>query len=243
MLQKQRLADALLNNDETSIANYMEKYSHYRDMAEADDNGSVFVGTDISDALASFQKDNLIKVYPSSLNDKLGGGLIRGVQMVIYAPTEVGKSMLSINMACGFLKDGYKVLYCGNEDPAMSMLSRVYARLSGMNRDEMMLDPDRARNKAMGNGYDRFVFFEMEPGSIFDINRMIEKYEPDILITDQMANMETRGNFTKVEKNEYLSIRLRALAKKHDLISIIVHQASDSAYGKVVCREERHVLF
>lgn len=230
---QQRLAEALLANDDRTIENYLEKVNHYREMSEADDDGSVFIQTDLDDVLRSFEKDNLIRVYPSSLNEKLGGGIVPGTQMAIYAPTEVGKSLVSINMASGFLKDGHRVLYCGNEDPAMSMLQRFYSRLSGMTREEMMNNRDEARRLAYGNGFQNLIFYEMAPGSIFDIKRMIDRYEPTILIVDQMANMDTRAQFTKVEKNEYLSLKLRSLAKQYGLVSIIVHQASDSAYGKL----------
>lgn len=229
----QHLAEAIMAKDESRIQSYMEKYNHYREMAEADEDGSVFISADIDDVLASFEKENLIKVYPSALNEKLGGGLVPGTQVAIYAPTEVGKSMVSINMACGFLKEGHKVLYCGNEDPAMAMISRFYSRLSGMDRDEMMLNRAEARKRAVANGFDNLIFYEMSPGSLYDIKKMVEKYKPNILVVDQMANMETKANFTKVEKNEYLSLRLRSLAKQNGLVNIIVHQASDSAYGKL----------
>lgn len=230
---RQHLAEALLNHDQTAINSYMEKYNHYREMAEADDSSEVFIDADIDQVLSSFDRDNLIKVYPSILNEKLGGGLVRGTQMAIYAPTEVGKSMLTINIASGFLHQGLRVLYCGNEDPAMSMISRFYSRLSGMDRTEMALNKAEARKRAVENGFPNLIFYEMSPGSVFDIKRNIERHKPDVLIVDQMANMETRANFTKVEKNEYLALKLRSLAKQYDLVNIIVHQASDSAYGKL----------
>lgn len=230
---RQHLAEALLSHDQTAINSYMEKYNHYREMAEADDDNEVFIDADIDQVLSSFDRENLIKVYPSILNEKLGGGLVRGTQMAIYAPTEVGKSMLTINIASGFLHQGLRVLYCGNEDPAMSMISRFYSRLSGMDRTEMALNKEEARKRAVENGFPNLIFYEMSPGSIFDIKRNIERHKPDVLIIDQMANMETRANFTKVEKNEYLALKLRSLAKQYDLVNIIVHQASDSAYGKL----------
>ena len=230
---KQHLAEALLSGDQPKIDAYMEKYSYYNEMAEADTEGDVFIGTDLDEVLSAFERDNLIRMYPSSLNDKLGGGLVRGTQMAIYAPTEVGKSMVSINIASGFLHQGLKVLYCGNEDPAYSMISRFYSRLSGMDREAMALNRAEARKNAYDNGFGNLVFYEMSPGSIFDIKRMLDRYEPDVLIVDQMANMETKANYSKVEKNEYLALKLRSLAKKYNLVSVIVHQASDSAYGKL----------
>ena len=128
---------------------------------------------------------------------------------------------------------GLKVLYCGNEDPAMMMLKRFYTRLTGMNQEQMDADRPKAYQIAQDKGYGNLVFYEMKPGSLFDIKRAVERYEPDILVVDQMANMETVGNFTKVEKNEHLALKIRSIAKKYDMVSIIVHQASDSGYGKL----------
>jgi len=230
---RQRLAEALLSNDQQRITAYMEKYTYYTEMAEADTEGDVFIEADLDEVLNAFERENLIRVYPTALNDVLGGGVVRGTQIAIYAPTEVGKSMVSINIASGFLHQGLKVLYCGNEDPAYSMISRFYSRLSNMSREDMALNRPEARKRAYDNGFGNLVFYEMSPGSIFDIKRMLDRYEPDILIVDQMANMETKANYSKVEKNEYLALRIRSLAKKYNLVSLIVHQASDSAYGKL----------
>lgn len=230
---KQHLAQALLEDDTQRIAAYMEKFNYFNEMAEADADGDVYIDTDIDDVLSAFERENLIKLYPKALNDAFNGGLVRGSQVAVYAPTEVGKSMLSINVASGFLHQGLKVLYCGNEDPAYSMISRFYSRLSGMSREDMALDRVTAQQRARENGFHNLVFYEMQPGSIFDIKRMLERYEPDVLVVDQMANMETKANYSKVEKNEFLALRLRALTKKHNLVTVIVHQASDSAYGKL----------
>ena len=228
------LAQALLDKSSTSIDKYLEKYNHYYELERTDEDAEIFVEEDIEALLDAVKPDNLIHVHPQGLNTRLGGGVIPGTQMAIYAPTEVGKSLVAINMAAGFLHDGRKVLYCGNEDPARMMLLRFYSRLTGMTREDLLANPAAARVAASSNGYGNLVFYEMSPGSIFDIKRAIERYEPEIVVVDQMANMETHANFTKVEKNEYLAMQLRAIAKKYQVVTIIVHQASDSAYGNLV---------
>ena len=229
----QHLAEAILSNNKSAVDSYFEKYSYYKEYSVVDDSEDVFVDTDLDTILEAYKADNLIPIVPTALNDRLDGGVIPGTQIAVYAPTEVGKSMFAINMACGMLRNNRKVLYCGNEDPAKSMLLRFYANLSGMDKKEMMAHPQTARQEALENGYRNLVFFEMSPGSIHDIKRQIERHQPDIVFIDQMANMGTSANFTKVEKNEYLAVKLRELAKKYQVVTVILHQASDDAYGNL----------
>lgn len=228
------LAQAIIQNDDHQVERYLEKYTYYREQEQAREDNDFFIDTDIETILDAVQAENLIKVYPQVLNDKLDGGVVPGTQMAVYAPTEVGKSMFSINMACGFMHDGRKVLYCGNEDPARMMLMRFYSRLSGMDRHQMIDNPSKARQLAYDNGYSNLVLYDMAPGSLLEIRRAIERHGPEVLFVDQMANMETRSAFTKVEKNEYLATKLRSIAKDYGLVTVIIHQASESAYGKLI---------
>lgn len=208
---------------------------------EDHEESTVFIGTDIEDLLQSMSGENLISVSPKVLNDKLDGGFMGGHQFAIYAPTEVGKSMISISICCGFLRQGIKVLYCGNEDPARSMLVRFYNNLCGMTKDEIKANPAKARAAAISNGYNNLIFKELTPGSLREVRSLIEKYEPKVCLVDQMANMECRSS-SKVEKNEILAAGLRAMAKKYDVVMGIVHQASDDAYGKNIL-EKNHMYY
>lgn len=233
----ENLAQAIADNDKQKISTYLQRAVYLEERGSNFDDTGEYVATDIDDILVAYQKENLIRVFPEQLNDVLEGGVVPGTQIAIYAPTEVGKSMLAITMAAGFLREGRKVLYLGNEDPAKAMLLRFYTNLSGMTKDEIIRDPRAAKELAVQNGYNNLVFKEASPGSLFDIKRAIDKHQPDVIFVDQMANMETRGNFTKVEKNEYLASRIRSMAKKHEVVSVIIHQASESAYGNAILQK------
>lgn len=235
---------------EHTIAEKMLQREDYRDLLERllavdvieeHEESTVFINTDIDEILSATSPDNLIRVHPLCLNERLDGGLVPGSQVAIYAPTEVGKSMVSINMACGFLQDGRRVLYCGNEDPSKSMLLRIYNNLTGMTKQEIRAEPNKARQLAAKNGYNNLIFKELTPGSLREIRSLVEKYEPDVVFIDQMANMECRSS-SKVEKNEILACGLRAMAKKYNYVSIIVHQASDDAYGKNIL-QKNHMYY
>ena len=211
------------------------------DSIEEEQEDTLYIGTDIEDILSATAPENLIRVHPLSLNNRIEGGVIPGTQIAIYAPTEVGKSMISINMAVGFLKDGHTVLYGGNEDPAKSMLMRLYNCLTGMTKEEIRDNPSAARRAAIENGWNNLIFKELTPGSLREVRTLVEKYNPAVVFIDQMANMECRSS-SKVEKNEILACGFRAMAKKYQYVSIIIHQASDDAYGKNVL-EKNHMYY
>ena len=97
------------------------------------------------------------------------------------------------------------------------------------------------RRKAVENGYGNLIFKEMQPGSVREVRAMVEKYEPHVVIVDQMANMEAKAQ-SKVEKNERLASALRSVAKKYNVVMGIVHQASDDAYGKNIL-EKNHMYY
>ena len=233
-----QLADMLLAGEDYS--DILEKLQNVNVLEEAEES-TVYINTDLEDILSATSPENLIQVSPPSLNERLDGGLVPGTQMAIYAPTEVGKSMVSINLARGFLSRGHKVLYCGNEDPSKSMLLRMYSCLTGMTKEELRASPQEARKKAAASGYNNLIFKELQPGSLREIRALVEKYEPDILFVDQMANMEHRSS-SKVEKNEALACGLRAMAKRYEFVSVIIHQASDDAYGKNIL-EKNHMYY
>lgn len=233
-----QIADRMLAKED--YADLLEKLLTI-DTIEDQEEDTLYIGTDLEEILEATSPENLIRLHPMSLNDRIDGGVIGGHQICIYAPTEVGKSMLTINMVVGLLKDGRTVLYGGNEDPAKSMLLRVYNCLTGMTKEEIRANPSEAKRIAMRNGWNNLIFKELTPGSLREIRALVEKYKPEVVVVDQMANMECRSS-NKVEKNEILASGLRAMAKKYNYVSIIVHQASDDAYGKNVL-EKNHLYF
>lgn len=223
-----QIADRMLAGED--YENLLEKLFNLSAVEEEQET-TLFVNYDIDDLLSDLSTDYLIRFHPLCINERLNGGLIPGNQVAIYAPTEVGKSMVAINALCGFLRDGHKVLYGGNEDPAKSMLLRIYTCLTGMTEEEIRSNPRQARDIAIENGYNNLIYKDLQPGSLREIRVLVEKHQPDIVFVDQMANMECRSS-NKVEKNEILAAGMRAMAKRFNFVSLIIHQASDSAYGK-----------
>lgn len=177
----------------------------------------------------------LIKLLPKSLNERVDGGVYPGNHIVVFAPVEMGKSLFMINMVYGFLKQGFKTLYVGNEDPADAMILRIISRLSGMTKYDIRNSPDEVQSIIDQKGYDNLVFAELSPGTFPRIESLCNKYEPKIVILDQLSNIKCgRAEDSKTGSLEEAAKEARALAKRRDILVVSVVQAADSATGKSV---------
>ena len=171
-------------------------------------------------------------MYPSSLQEATGGAG-RGNSLLVFGRPEVGKSLFWINLCGGFLHDGHRVLVIENEDPVNTTLSRIVSRISSRTIFEVMKDIQGTQDIVKRGGYDNLFLKSLSPGTFSEINGLIDRYKPDILIINQLRNLAV-GNGEKVSTMEKAATGARNLAKKHDILVVSVTQAGDSASGKLV---------
>ena len=229
-----RIAESILGNSEHNDTETL--IQEWLSVGETGTTATTALLTapNLEELMTVYSPENMIRCHPKSLNSRLGGGVIRGDQICIFANTEVGKSLFTINLAGWWLRDGLKVLYVGNEDAEQAMIQRLCSNLTGAPKARILSNPKAAMEAAMKRGWGNLHFYPASPGSPREIEALAEKIKPDILVFDQMANMDAGKNLSKTEKNEYLASRCRAMAKKHNFVSVIVHQASADAYNKLV---------
>ena len=176
---------------------------------------------------------NLIRLYPASLSDRLDGGAKRGHHIVIFARPETGKTAFCVNMSCGFLTQGLRVLYLINEDREDDILLRHSYNLSNMNKWEAMNDPDTAEAIAKSRGLDNLVVVSIAPGTPKQIEELIDEHKPDVVIVDQLRNLKVRAD-NRVNQLEAAATAVRTIGKKKNVLMISVTQAGDSAANKAV---------
>lgn len=228
------LIQALAANDKTKADALADEYrSLLAGTQKQEQDRKVYLNPRSSSLVESVRPENLMQLHPKALNDAVGGGVPRGAHVLVFAPPEVGKSLLSINIASGFLHDGRRVLYLGNEDPAELMLLRFKSRLSGLSRGAILDDPDRADEIATKHGFDNLVFASLSPGSMKDVEYLVDEYRPDVVFADQLSNFGT-PNLTKVEGLEWLAKQMRNICKSRNVVGFSITQAADSAQGKLV---------
>lgn len=229
-----KLSSALINNKEKEITSLMEEYALLSEIKEEEnDDSEIYNNIPIDSIISKHSSERLYKLYPKSLNDAVDGGAMPGHHILVFARPESGKSLFSINMSCGFLRQNKRVLYVGNEDPAEQMLMRFICRLSEMNKDDVKHNPREAERLSYSRGYENLVFAALAPGTLSEIDGLIEEYKPEVLVVDQLRNLNV-GDDNRVLQLERAAIGIRNIAKKRKLLAVSVTQAGDSADRKLV---------
>lgn len=204
-----------------------------RDPAQADDEEIYNNKTALELTKNDYNPANLIQLYPKSLNDHLDGGIRGGHHILIFAPTEMGKSLVALNACYGFLKQGLRTLYVGNEDPASDMQMRMMCRLTGLNKYEILADPRRADDILAKRNWDHFIFANLAPGTFPRIRSLVEKLKPHVVVLDQLRNIDVFSE-SRTQSLEKAATEARNLAKRYNIPVISITQAADSASGKTV---------
>lgn len=208
------------------------------DIAEIEEAGlETFHGIDL-EALMQREYDpaNIIKVYPSSLNDRLDMGAHRGHHVVVFARPEVGKSATVINMACGFARQDKRVLYFINEDRPDDIIIRHISNLSSMNKHEIRDNPRKAQDIAMNHGWDNIIVVSAAPGTPRQIKSYIDKLNPDVIIVDQLRNLAMKAD-SRVNQLEAAATAVRNIGKEANVLAVSVTQAGDSASNKLILEQ------
>jgi len=229
------MAIAAGTGDLVKLAKLVEQYSKASTLVEDGEEAVVYTAPNIGELTETLLSDNLIPIYPKKLNDLLGGGVTRQSQVGVVARPDIGKSTVTINIAVQACIEGYKVVFFGNEDPDSVMILRAYTRFLKASRDKILSNPNGAYNAAMKRGLSNFTFISLSPGTMVEIEQHVKELKPDVIIVDQLRNMRVGSKDTGLtEALNTLAKEGRTLAKKYNLVSIVVTQAGDSASGKLI---------
>ncbi len=177
--------------------------------------------------------EGTLKLYPLALDRKVESGVRGGHHITIFAPPEMGKTGLSLTLASGFARQGAGGLYLGNEDPMKSIYFRAISCMTGMTKHSIQLEPRKAMALAEQRGFKNTDFVSLEPGTLREIEALVDKRQPRWIVVDQLMNLDVKGD----GKSQQLgaAVRgLRTIGKKYDCVVVSVTQAGDSATGRAV---------
>lgn len=218
------------------IDGLMEDYRSVEPVRSDETEKTVLANVAVSELLStSFSKDNLIQLWPKSLNEHIDGGCKPGHHVLVFAPTEMGKTLFVINAVYGFLKQSLTTLYIANEDPAADLLMRIINRLTGMNKYEVQEKPDEAQKLLDQRNYDKLIMAPLAPGKFSEIHKLVDAYSPRVIILDQLRNLDVDSE-NRTQALEKAATEARNLAKKRGVLVISVTQAGDSASGRTILR-------
>jgi KaiC/GvpD/RAD55 family RecA-like ATPase len=223
-----KLADALFAQDEERVEMLLPEYRRLTDARALESNvEDEYSGVTLDQLEEQFDEDGAWQLAPRELGLRIKGGLRAGHAVVVAARPERGKTLFGVNFAAGFLHQGAKVLYIGNEDPIPDLVLRLLSNLTGMTEDEMFANKEEAMAKAAERGYDRIVFAGLSPGTLYDIEALVRRHEPDILIVDQMRNIRANTE-NNTQRLEIVAQEIRNMARRHSCVAISLTQVGDS---------------
>lgn len=232
---EQRIALSCVNKD-GKLADLYKEWQALESISTLDEltaAGATIIERIDLDALVAERTDRgvMIQILPRVINDRLDGGLLPGHHMTVFARPEMGKSLTVISIGGGVVRQGFKVLHVENEDRPSDVQMRYVSNLSGMTRREILNDPARARRAAETNGLEQITVAELTPGNPAQIEELVARYEPDLLIVNQLRNLYT-GEQNKVLALENAATACRNIGKVGGCAVVSVTQAGDSADGK-----------
>jgi len=181
----------------------------------------------------SFNTDGLIKLLPKQLTEHLDGGVRPGHHILVFAPTEMGKTLVVINMVAGFTMQGLRTLYVGNEDPVADLQMRYITRLTNLDKRQVLSDPAEAQRRLDKRNYKNVIFAPLAPGNFRKIRSLVDKFKPQVVVLDQLRNIDVDSE-NRTQALEKAATEARNLAKSMGVVVISVSQAADSASGKRV---------
>ena len=194
----------------------------------------LYTGDKLLSVIDKKSTEGRLGILPTVLNAQLDGGVRPGHHIVLFAPYEMGKSLFALNMAYGFCKQGLKVLYLENEDPEEDTARRFMIRATGMSRQEIDREPERAKAVMIErNLHTNFVLRGIAPGTLPEIETLIRNIDPSVVIVNQIRNLDMKesGRVLQLEK---AATAMRNLGKKYNKVMVSITQAGDSATGKAI---------
>lgn len=211
--------------DREQLFELHEEYGELLDATEIGTNEEVDI--DLYELFADrLSEGSKVPLLPGVVNDLIGGGFRPGDTSIVFGRPNAGKSLFTINAASGFVRRGYRVLYIENEDSRERTLSRFVRRLIEQDEEWCLANPEQAKQEALSRGRDLFHLYKLTPGTPSEIEALVRKIQPDILIVNQIRAIAHEMSGKLTQNLEKAQIAIRNIGQRYDLITMVVTQAN-----------------
>lgn len=184
----------------------------------------------VEDLFREIGSEKRIPIFPSALNERIGGGVMAGHHILVFGRIEVGKSTFAVNMAAGLVRKGHRVLYISNEDGVNALKGRFVCRLTGKRWAEVEGDKANAiRVFRERGGEDRLRLVHMQPGTVAGLRSDIEEFEPEFVFVDQIRNLTGPEAPDLVRLQAANATRFRNLVADYGIVGVGIAQARDAS--------------
>lgn len=231
------LADALLAQDDDRIAMYWQEYEDLTDTAVLGETAEEeYIGVSLDALEEQFDDEGAWTLAPRELGKRIKGGLRPGHAVIVAGRPERGKTLFGVNFTVSFLHQGARVLYLGNEDPPPDIVLRILSNLTGRTEEQMFADKEGTMELARERGYDNCVIVGISPGTLYEIEALVRKHQPDVVIVDQMRNVRANSE-NNTQRLEEVAQELRNIGRRHHCVMLSMTQVGDSGRDKLVLND------
>jgi KaiC/GvpD/RAD55 family RecA-like ATPase len=156
--------------------------------------------------------------------------------VIVFARPETGKTAFAVSLAAspgGWVEQGAKVMYLGNEEDARRTKLRAVMAYTGMTKDEIMANPKKATSlyeKVAPN----LIMMGIQDWDTVKLEAFVEEHTPDIVIVDQLDKVGIATNSEGHQRLRELYIWARGLPARYNCALIGFSQASVDAEGKTI---------
>ena len=162
-------------------------------------------------------------------------GVGPGNLVIIFARPEVGKTAFWVNLVAGpngFAEQGAKIHAFINEEPAVRTQMRAITCFTGLNREQISENIDDAYEE-WKRIKDNIEMIDTVDWTVQDIDRHCEKYNPDVVVIDQLDKIGITGSYARTdEKLRAIYTSAREIAKRRNCVVIAISQASADAQNR-----------
>ena len=162
-------------------------------------------------------------------------GVGPGNLVIVFARPEVGKTAFWVSLVAGpngFAEQGAKIHAFINEEPAVRTQMRAITCFTGLNKEQISENIDEAYEE-WKRIKDNIEMIDTVDWTVQDIDRHCEKYNPDVVVIDQLDKIGITGSYARTdEKLRAIYTSAREIAKRRNCVVIAISQASADAHNR-----------
>ncbi len=160
-------------------------------------------------------------------------GLDRGNLGILFARPEVGKTTFCCFLAASYIRQGFKVTYWANEEPAPKIKLRMIQSYFAITRDDMVRDKVALLERYKTEIAPYLTILDSVGTSMEEVSEYAKLNRPDIMFMDQLDKFRIGGEYNRGdERLKETYVLAREIAKRNDLLVWAVSQASNDAHDR-----------
>lgn len=216
-----------------------EEFGELRKLIEAVEDGRISDKTTYSivesDLLELLEEHAGPKDFPFEfdlINERIDG-LDRGNLGILFARPEVGKTTFCCFLAASYIRQGFKVTYWANEEPAPKIKLRMIQSYFGVTRQEMVDKKHEYMERYLSEIEPFLTIMDSVGTSMEEVNEYAKLNKPDVIFMDQLDKFRISGEYNRGdERLKETYVLAREIAKRNGLLLWAVSQASNDAHDR-----------